>query len=154
MGKQITWDYKRTPVTEEVLSEKEKLLGIRLPDDFREVFIENHGAGPVPEYYYAPNGNSRNFGFLLALDEDEDEIEFTEANSPYMKREHDMPHEVVIFSIDPAGNFLCFDYNQLIDGYPAIIFWDHEVEGGNLKKICNTFTELLDMLHDDEDDVS
>ncbi len=64
-------------------------------------------------------------GLLLPLEEDEDEIEFTEANSPYMKREHSMPGEVVIFSIDPAGNFLCFDYNQLNEGYPAIIFWDH-----------------------------
>ncbi len=67
MSKPIAWEYKRTPVTEEVLSEKEKLLGIRLPDDFREVFIENHGAGPVPEYYYAPNGNSRSFGALASI---------------------------------------------------------------------------------------
>ncbi len=37
-------------------------------------------------------------------------MEFTEANSPYMKKEHDMPNKMVIFSIDPAGNFLCFDY--------------------------------------------
>lgn len=85
---------------------------------------------------------------MVTLEEDEDEIEFTEANSPDMKEEHDMPDEVVIFAHDPAGNFLCFDYNQLIDGYPAIIFWDHEVEGGNAKKICNTFTELLHMLHE------
>lgn len=155
MDKQITWEYKCTPVTEEVLREQEKLLGIRLPDDFRKLFIENHGAGPVPEYYYAPNGNGRNFGFLLALDEDEDgEVEFTDVNSPYMKREHNMPNEVVIFSIDPAGNFLCFDYNQLNDGYPAIIFWDHEMKGGDSEKICNTFTELLHMLHEVDDEES
>lgn len=152
MSKPIAWEYKRTPVTEEVLSEKEKFLGIRLPDDFRGVFMENHGAEPIPDLYYAPNGNSRSFGALLPLEEDEDEIEFTEANGPYMKREHSMPGEVVIFAHDPAGNFLCFDYNQLIDGYPAIIFWDHEVEGGNAKKICNTFTELLHMLHDEEEE--
>ena len=128
MGQQITWEHKTNTCNRRSTQQKEKLLGIRLPDDFRGVFIENHGARPVPEYYYAPNGNSRNFGFLVTLEEDEDEIEFTEANSPYMKREHHMPNEVVIFSIDPAGNFLCFDYNQLNNEYPAIIFWDHEAE--------------------------
>ncbi len=31
----------------------------------------NHGAEPIPDLYYAPNGNSRSFGALLPLEEDE-----------------------------------------------------------------------------------
>ncbi|MFD1426797.1 cell wall assembly regulator SMI1 [Kroppenstedtia sanguinis] len=151
MEKPIIWKYSLSPISEEVLREKEQKLGIQLPEDFRKVFVENHGGIPFPSCYYL-DGCSMSFGQLLTLMEGEEELEFLEANTDIHREEIGMSENVIIFATDPAGNYLCFDYNQLNDGYPAIIFWDHEVEGGNAEKICNTFTELLDMLHDDEED--
>ncbi|MPQ45127.1 SMI1/KNR4 family protein [Clostridium tarantellae] len=51
---------------------------------------------------------------------------------------------------DPFGNLICFDYRTT--NKPTIVFLDHEKAFNNknlaLCKICNSFNELLAMLHE------
>ncbi|MFD1435988.1 SMI1/KNR4 family protein [Kroppenstedtia eburnea] len=143
----VIWKYAEGPVNEKAVTQTEELLGVRLPDDFKKIAVENDCGIPHPGRYDL-NGGVMVFGQLFSMDPNRDGniVEVTRTG----RSEHGMLNSIVVFADDPAGNFLCFDYSQLNDGYPAIIFWDHEIEGGDPEKICNTFTQLFDMFHNDD----
>lgn len=145
----IVWKYAEDPVEEKAVKKTEELLGVSLPDDFKTIASKNDCGIPRPGRYYL-NGGVMVFGQLFSLDSNRDSniVEVTRIG----RSEHGMSDSIIVFADDPAGNFLCFDYGQLHDGYPTIIFWDHEIEGGDPEKICNTFTELINMFHEDDGD--
>ncbi|QKG84463.1 SMI1/KNR4 family protein [Kroppenstedtia pulmonis] len=145
----INWKYDEGLVGEKAVKKTEELLNTRLPEDFKKIATENDCGVPHPGRY-SFNDGVMVFGQLFSIDPKRDNniVEVTRIG----RSEHGMSDNIVAFADDPAGNFLCFDYSQLNNGYPAIIFWDHEIEGGDPETICSTFTELLNMFHEDVDE--
>jgi len=78
-----------------------------------------------------------------------------------------MPENVIPFARDGFDNYICFDYREN-ESAPTVVFWDYEkacIEYNNsgntgsslnydnaITYICDSFTELLDMLHEPEEE--
>ena len=62
--------------------------------------------------------------------------------------------KVFPFARDPFGNYICFDYRS--GGDPTIVFWEHEAASidndSAISKVCDSFSELLDMLEEREEE--
>jgi len=138
------WDYTR-PVSEEVVRRVETRLGVKFPASYVECVKKYNNGVPQAYLYYMGNGRERVFGQLIDI---RDSLDVYET----LIEEHNGPEHVIPFAEDPAGNFICFDYRGISDGEePSIVFFDHEVEGGAIQKICDSFSDLLDMLHEPSD---
>lgn len=135
------WDYTR-PVSEEVVRRVERQLGEKFPPSYVECVKKYNNGAPEAYLYYMENGGERVFGQLIDINDLLDVYET-------LIKEHKGPEHVIPFAEDPAGNFICFDYRGISDGEePSIVFFDHEVEGGDIEKICDSFSDLLGMLHE------
>ena len=95
------------------------------------------------------NGNEEVFNNFLSFDE-EDSSNIINAYNDVKDR---LIEKVIPFAEDPFGNLLCFDYRN--SEQPIIVFWEHEKAFNNKENaisfICNTFSELLNMLHESEE---
>ncbi len=62
--------------------------------------------------------------------------------------------KVIPFAEDPFANMLCFDYRK--NDQPKVVFWNHEKacddKESAISYVCSTFTELMSMLHEDEEE--
>lgn len=137
--KNIEWRYSRGEVKPESLYRVEKLYGVILPEDYKQCISVNNGARPFPKYFDSRESQGRVFSGLLHYD-------FSENGSildmfDWVKDR--LPCCVFPFAKDPFGNLICFKYSGKV--FNKIVFWDHET--GNIEEICDTFSELLDLLY-------
>lgn len=143
MGR-ITWRRVHDPLNEQIISKVEQSFGIEFPLDYKKCIIKYNGGSPDPDAFKFKDDGTGQFGYLLSFTR-EPNIE-----KVYGLIAEDLPEKVIPFAIDFAGNKLCFDYRGNKQS-PSIVFYDHEEEGEDaIELICNTFTELLETLHDDE----
>lgn len=145
MGR-ITWRRVHDPLNEQIISKVEKSLGTELPSDYKQCIIKYNGGSPDPSVFNFKDGGTGQFGYLLSFTGDPN------IEKVFGLISEDLPEGVIPFATDFAGNKLCFDYRETKQS-PSIVFYDHEEEGEDaIELICNTFTELLERLHDDEDE--
>ncbi|MDM5186248.1 SMI1/KNR4 family protein [Bacillus sp. DX4.1] len=159
----IEWDNPDKLVSMECVQEVAKKIGVHFPQDYIKCVLENNGASVEPEAFDV-KGIERVFGSLLSYDENRIE----NILKVYENYKGTLPSNVIPFAIDPSGNLICFDYkNQKED--PIVVFWEHEgawekealmeregitaeeaeeVARENVFYVANTFTELLNKLHD------
>ncbi|WP_104381605.1 SMI1/KNR4 family protein [Sphingobacterium sp. HMA12] len=145
----------------------ESHLGITFPSDFRKVILEHNAATPSPNTIDTLRQAGKAFGELLNFNLDAAE----NIISLYHQLKNKLPAKVYPITMDPGGNFLCYDFRIDIDN-PKIMRWDHEqkfiIEDQelvikdhedesdyyHLDFVADSFTELLKVLYGDEDDES
>ena len=179
--KEIKWDNNDKLEIEIVLS-VENLWKIKFPKNYVNLISQHDSANPLlkdknGEWEYGiidiPNwhGKATEFGFIsyttakyfntLSI------IHFYEA----LKDRLPEPDKIFPFASTGSGDILFFDYRKNPDE-PAIVFMDHEeafteedITQAELKEkpvkewlemnlfpVCNSFSELLDLLYIDEED--
>lgn len=148
MTKNLIWICENESVETTSISKVEDIFGIEFPRDYVECIIKNNGGYPKPNRFNL-NGNEEVFNNFLSFDE-EDSSNIINAYNDVKDR---LIEKVIPFAEDPFGNLLCFDYRN--SEQPIIVFWEHEKAFNNKENaisfICNTFSELLNMLHESEE---
>ncbi|HAB60196.1 MAG TPA: SMI1/KNR4 family protein [Lachnospiraceae bacterium] len=148
MNSEIEWINKNNELGDNEIKYVEDIFSIEFPEDYINCIKNNDGAYPVPDTFYIEN-NEETLNNLLSLHKD---------NESYLLRVYQnvidrILEKIIPFARDPFGNLLCFDYRN--NGQPIIVFWDHEKAFNDKEKaitfICNTFAELLNMLHESQE---
>ncbi len=157
----IEWSFCDNNVSKEKITKNADEWGIAFPDDYICCAMENHGGCPDKEELLV-DGIEKVLGNLLSFDEESDD-NILELFSDIRNR---LPEKIFPFAIDPAGNYICFDYRN-DNMKPVIVFWDHEAaylksdfpnkkwEDGEFEelraksiiRISGSFTEFLDSLY-------
>ncbi|MBC1552142.1 SMI1/KNR4 family protein [Listeria booriae] len=163
MGK-VEWQFADEAVSLAGIIAIQEYLGIKFPNDYVECVQINNGASLEPELFELETGAEKVFGTLLSFDKDSDEF-ILDVFDDYKAT---LPADVIPFAFDPAGNLICFDYNN--NGIsPTVVYWNHENaeaketlmnEAGltaeqvedlareHLTGIATTFTAFLEKIHD------
>ena len=158
----LKWRRPGMPITREDILKVEQYFNIKFPDDYVNCTLKFHGASVTP-YCIDVNKRKRVFANLLSFsDESVDNIIQIYNSSKERLKEGLFP-----FACDPAGNLFCFDYRKNNEN-PSVVFWNHELAVNELdyspeelkrfnlsevqekavEFVCNSFTNLLNMLHE------
>lgn len=152
------WDDDR-PASEADIKQVEGELGVRLPADYVAVVRSQQGKTPDPYrfdfveggretgssmgplFHFMPPGKAgpyENYGVVQNLN---------------LRREQ-LPPGVIPFSEDGSGNQIAFDYRADPDA-PVVVFVNHEAEVQEewISWLAATFTDFLEALYEDEDDL-
>jgi len=148
MNNEIEWINKNEELDENEIKYVEDILYIKFPEDYISCIRNNDGAYPVPDTFNIQN-DEETLNNLLSLHKDKGNFLL----QVYENVKDRMLEKIIPFARDPFGNLLCFDYRD--DVQPTIVFWEHERAFNNkenaISLICNTFSELLNMLHESEE---
>ncbi|HDR7393896.1 SMI1/KNR4 family protein [Bacillus toyonensis] len=146
----ITWfNVSEKKLTDEQIQQLEQYFGIKFPNDFIECVKKYDGGYPTPDTFDIPGQDEDSFNNLLTLDSERK----SSILQTYEGIKERLVDKVYPFGRDSFGNFLCFDYRNNPQS-PTVVFWDHEVEEMEeaIFPVCTSFTELLNSLHDFEDE--
>jgi hypothetical protein len=133
----IQWRYPKGAVTEADINAYEKAHGISFPADYRAIVLEHNGERPRPNSFDTRNTKGRVADILLSFNRS-DRVNIWDVTS-WLK--DSLPLKIVPIISDPGGNYICYDFTN---PSPTIVFWNHETD--LIEEVCNTFTQLLDML--------
>ncbi len=135
---------------DEKIKQVAELFQISFPNDFIETVSANNGGFPKPNCFEVIDGNEEVFNNLITFDLSS---KYSILNI-YDGIKDRLMDKVFPFARDPFGNYLCFDYRN--GANPVIVFWEHETalidKNAAIKKVFDTFTELLDNLYEYEDE--
>lgn len=148
MIEDIHWVSTHGKVQKEIIEHIEKRLGIPFPEDYKECARINHGGTPVPDTFDLEEYGEGVVNRLLSFNEDSPIYILNTWES--LKTVHKQPKEIIPFANDPFGNIYCFDYRES-ESNPVIVFYDHETDPDDdmaLTYVCDTFTELIESLHE------
>ncbi|WP_143318605.1 SMI1/KNR4 family protein [Clostridium sp. HBUAS56017] len=148
MNNNLRWICENDNIGVEIISKVENTFGVKFPKDYIEIVMKNDGGYPKPNRFNL-NGNGEVFNNLLSFDE-EDCSNMIETYNDVNDR---LLEKIIPFAEDPFGNLICFDYRN--NEQPTVVFWEHEKAFNNKENaisfICNTFSDLLNMLHESEE---
>ncbi len=134
------------------IEEIEQMLGLKLPNQYREHLLKYNGGQCEPNIFiFNENGKLSDscIDWFLAIYEGEYDnlnryiIEYKIEN----KR---LPEMVLPIAHDPGGNLICISCSG--EDYGKVYFWDHEREMdasigfSNLFFVANSFNEFIDNL--------
>lgn len=163
--RKLEWEDGYGEVDDITIRRLEKELGVVFPKDYKECVKQNQGAKPTLDCFRV-NGIERVFGALLVIKNPEDGR--AELLDDYLLTKNKLPKGIIPFADDPAGNQICFDYNNHEDN-PIVVFWEHEgawekelimkeegiteeqaeeVARNNIYYVASSFTEFLEMLYE------
>lgn len=143
------------PLPESELARIERMVGFRLPDDYKAFMIRENGGEPEPSTFRYMNqagpytdGRVRYF-YSIHAGKPSLERAITIYKTP--KEHRRMPEEFVPIGADSFGNQICL----CVAGpdYGSVWFWDHDNEGpegapvrDNLHLIGTSFSDFLERL--------
>lgn len=133
------------------INEVEKKWNVSLPLEFVEIIRQHNSGDPENNIFLTNESKERVFGQLLDFNLKNN----NNVSKHYSFLEDILPKKTYPFAIDPAGNYICFDYKDSKN--PQIIFWHHEgiIDGENeihkVEGIAKTFNEFLNGLYKIED---
>ena len=163
----MKWLYRKELKDRGSLAKVEAYFGIKFPSDFREVVLEHNAATPTPNTIDTSRQTGKAFGELIDFNLDARE----NIISLYNQLENKIPAKIYPITMDPGGNFLCYDFRIDIAN-PQIVRWDHEQKFTiehqelvitdhehepdyyHLDFVADSFTALLKILYGDENDGS
>ena len=179
--KEITWDNDGKIKIETIIL-VENLWSIRFPKDYVNIAITNDDSLPMlknknGEWKYGkidiPGWHGKTIGFGLISYTNSEYVNVQKIVHTYncFKERLPEPDKIFPFAQSGSGDILFFDYRKNPDE-PAIVFMDHEeafteedITQAELKEkpvkewlemnlfpVCNSFSELLDLLYIDEED--
>lgn len=161
--RKLNWGFVDETVSEEFIRKIGKELGYEFPEDYIKCAAKYNGANVEPEVFDV-EGRERVFGTLLTYDKSIGEY----IVNVYNDYKSTLPKGLVPIVLDPAGNLVCFDYNNNYNS-PIVVFWEHENAGEkeiimeeegltvdevekvareNVFYVADTFTDFLNKLHD------
>ncbi|WP_010247870.1 SMI1/KNR4 family protein [Acetivibrio cellulolyticus] len=160
--KSIEWKRPDKPINREDIAKVEQIFGASFPEDYVNCIQLYHGGKAKPNGVDL-NGNVRVFAKLLSFLDDS----FYNIVNTYINNKDRFMDGIYPFAIDPGGNYFCFDFRKDKNN-PTIVFWNHEIavnasdydpedlkrfsleeaQERAMEKVCNSFSELLGMLHD------
>ena len=141
----VEWRYKEPLTHNKNIRHLEEYTGVGLPADYKDFIRDYNGARPKPCVVTLPNDKNVVLNRLLRVEADAvDSIkDFIDAFRNYNRNGNT---NLLPFANDPFGNLFCFEYASR--EFKGVVFWDHEKNF--TVKICATFTELIDSLHDEK----
>ncbi|WP_340013870.1 SMI1/KNR4 family protein [Paenibacillus sp. FSL K6-1318] len=142
----IIWKRTVGDISEDIINKVEKKYGIQFPDDYRECVKNYNGGHPVPNIFSYDDGGEGVFDHLLSFTSEPNIVVVYEFISDFM------PKGIFPFGTDPFGNQLCFDYRKS-ENSPSVVFLNNEEFGeDSITEVCNSFSELLETLHEASDE--
>lgn len=127
----MNWRYVKPTTIDRVLSAEEK-YGVILPYDLKRLILQYNNGRPEKNRFNVC-GKDRVFKKMLSYNPGDKENIY-----PYIDILREKSADLFPIASDPAGNFICLSNNQ-------IVFWEHEL--GVKEYICNTISDLLNLLH-------
>jgi cell wall assembly regulator SMI1 len=94
------------PAAEKDIQSVEEALGIRFPNDFRQIAMAHQGQVPKPNKF-AVGKDASIFNNLLIFG---DEPKYASLLRVHQLEEEYVPDGIYSFATDPGGNGICFDY--------------------------------------------
>jgi len=157
----IKWLYPNKLSLQDI-QKVEKYFDIKFPDDYISCVLDNDEAYPIPNVFLLENKEESFNNLLSVKSENLHGIIFSYDGMKQM-----ISTKLIPFADDGCGNKICFDYRES-KTTPTVVFWDYEkacIEYNNsgntgsslnydnaITYICDSFTELLDMLHEPEEE--
>ncbi len=142
----VIWRNYKKIKDNKMIENVERYFRVLLPKDYIKI-VKNFDGGRTNKNLFKIDNSEEVFGNMLTLYE----CKYTNIITNYEYVKDRLIDGIIPFADDPGGNLICFRYidKKLKD----IVFWDHEIEEPekNYKHICNTFTEFLDMLYEDNE---
>jgi hypothetical protein len=138
----VRWRNEPNPVGEDQVRRLEKQLGVRFPDEYREVLLHHDGQALEPCHFRTAPGRvhalrfiSIHDGLLGVLSDDAlGQFDF-------------IPDGLVPIALDPVtGGVLFLDF-RAHQGKPSVLFLGFE--HAEPEFVCASFAELMDSLFDD-----
>ncbi len=149
MGNEIQWMNAKENLSNVEIKYVEDYFKVTFPEDYTNCIKKFDGAYPLPNAFFIGD-DEETFNNLLTLHKHEKNFLI----NMYENIKDRIIVHIVPFARDPFGNLICFDYRN--GDVPSIVLWNHEVAFSNKEKaitfICNSFSDLLGMLHEAEDD--
>lgn len=149
MDNNVKWRCEeKSNITRSDIAKVEKIFQIKFPSEYIGIVLEHDGGYPKPNRFNV-NGAEEIFNNLLSFNEDD----YINIVDTYEDVEDRLIKRIIPIAEDPFGNLICFDYSK--DDRPVVVFWEHEKAFNNkenaLTFVCNTFSELMDMLYESEE---
>lgn len=142
----VTWSRVVGGITEDIIKKVERTYSIEFPKDYRECVLKYNGGHPEPKIFSYKNGGEGVFDHLLSFTSEPNIVVVFE----FIR--DSVPEGIFPFATDPFGNQLCFDFRRNKNS-PSIVFFDHEEIGEEgIIEVCETFSELIETLHENNDD--
>ncbi len=136
---EIQWKYG-PPAIDEEFHAIETQLAITLPADYRAIARQHNCGRPKPNAVDLPGKGEVVVERLLSVTS---AAKDAVSVATLVARQRHKP-DLVPFASDPFGNLFCFHFVGKTAS--AVVFWDHE--RGTSTRICKTFSDLLNMLHE------
>jgi len=133
--KYMEWLYKDKNCTQEDIKKIEEELKVTLPEEFKDLIMNNNGVYPKLNQYKF-NRDEKIVQALLSCKETDDNNIIRIAKQINILG-------LVPFMSDPFGNYICFQFG-LDDNY-QIVFYDHET--GLIKNISKNFNDFINNLY-------
>jgi len=174
MREKIEWQHVNGKTDDELIACVEKILTIKFPDDYLKYVKKYPNGSPVPNFFRTKKdtfvfGNGGTFEYFFDFNPDSKSYILKQyyVLNIHSGGDNQVPDGVIPFaSASHNHDFLCFDYRK---GFPpTIVFLDLEKhwnfvfkddfgeseikEDDYLINICDSFTELLDMLEEEPKD--
>jgi hypothetical protein len=134
----------------------ERVLGSRLPDEYRNFLLAKNGGWPDSDLMFpisdAPFDEHGILNCLFGLFDENEMYDLREEFETYLGR---IPANLVPIGEDPGGNLICLATSGVDRG--MIYYWDHEQESEeagyeNVYLVSTGFTAFLDGLENFPDD--
>ncbi|WP_316797272.1 SMI1/KNR4 family protein [Pedobacter agri] len=117
----MRWLHKKALKDINSINKVEETFGIKFPIDFQHIVKSHNAATPYPNEVDTSREKGKAFGELLNFNLDaSDNIIIL-----YQELKDKIPEKVFPITMDPAGNFMCFDFRD-DEAHPVVVRWDHE----------------------------
>lgn len=128
----MVWKYKIDLEDKAVFSEIEQSRGIEIPEDLKQLVIDENAATPE-KYCFMVGNNERVFGAVLSFNKADDDTVFEALD--VVKDKNIFP-----FGIDPFGNYICLNLKS-----EEVVFWDHETD--RIEPTGNKLKQFIESLY-------
>jgi len=159
----MKWLYTKNLKDVNSIQRVESQLGVKFPLDYINIVKEHNSSTPSPNTIDTSRQRGKAFGELLDFNLDAEQ----NIISLYDEIKNKIPKKVYPITMDPGGNFLCYDFRQG-ENNPIVVRWDHEQkfiiedkeiiiedreresEYYHLDFVANSFTEVLTELYGED----
>jgi len=140
------------PLSEATISKFEKLLNVKLPQDYIEFMLENNGGMPTEEWIFdfigANNISNRSViqNFMVIYIEATNEIDDLKNSYKLLVDEGFAPPSALPIADDPSGNIIFLVVSE--KDYGKVNFGDHELEDPEtgylvMSPIADSFADFI-----------
>lgn len=138
MTEDLTWEFSKRPLSNSEIVRVERLIGYKLPLEYKDIMKEHHGARPSKKRFNSRVREGMMIKTFLPITEE------YKVNLISVKEWIKAPAIMVPFANTPDGDYICFDYFSP-ENSPAIVVWNHEKREKEF--VCLSFTTFLKDLY-------